>query len=81
MALLKKDMVVGLSLLVFLAMYSIVFYFKPNIIYNKKGSLRDFGVGYKNKTVIPMWVATILLSILSYLMIISCFRYNKVQLY
>jgi hypothetical protein len=80
MVLLNKDMIVGLSLIVFLALYSTVYYFKPNIIYNK-GVLRDFGVGYKNKTVIPMWVATIILSILSYLTVISCFRYNKVQLY
>jgi hypothetical protein len=33
------------------------------------GSFREFGVGYKNKTVIPIWVVSIIIAILCYLAI------------
>ena len=28
--------------------------------------LREFGIGYKNKTVVPIWLATIILAFMSY---------------
>jgi hypothetical protein len=39
---------------------------KPNFLYNKDGSLREFGVGFSKKTVIPVWILSIFLSLLSY---------------
>jgi len=38
-------------------------------MYNEQGGFRQFGIGYKQKTVIPIWIAAIVLAILSYLLI------------
>jgi hypothetical protein len=40
---------------------------KPACFYNKDGSIRDFGIGYKNKTIFPIWLLSIILGILCYL--------------
>jgi hypothetical protein len=43
---------------------------KPNIMFDKNGKPREFGIGYKNKTILPLWLAVIILAILSYLIIL-----------
>jgi hypothetical protein len=53
-------------ILLFLFLFSIVHYIKPGFLYTKEGGFREFGVGYKNKTVIPIWLISIILAILSY---------------
>jgi hypothetical protein len=40
---------------------------KPAFLYNGDGSIREFGIGYKNKTILPIWLLSIVLGILSYL--------------
>jgi hypothetical protein len=40
---------------------------KPACFYNNDGSIREFGVGYKNKTILPIWLLSIILGILCYL--------------
>lgn len=58
---------VNLSILLFMTLFSIIHYVKPALIYNRDGSFRPFGVGYKHKTVTPIWLFAIILAILSYL--------------
>jgi hypothetical protein len=48
---------------------------KPNFLYNNDGSLREFGVGYKNKTILPLWLVAILLSMLCYLGVLYYLTY------
>jgi len=61
---------VSFSILVFIFIISIIhFIIKPNIIYNNDGSFKQFGIGYKNKTVVPIWLVCIILGIISYLFI------------
>jgi len=43
---------------------------QPAFIYDAQGAFRPFGVGYQNKTVVPIWLVCILLAILSYLAIL-----------
>jgi len=43
---------------------------KPTFLYNVNGTLKEFGIGYKNKTVVPMWLFSIILGILSYLSVL-----------
>lgn len=42
---------------------------KPSFLYNKDGSIREFGIGYKNKTILPIWLLSLILGILSYLIV------------
>jgi len=58
------------SILVFLAIFIPIQVFKPAFLYNIDGSIRDFGIGYKNKTILPIWLLSIVLGILSYVFVL-----------
>ena len=55
-----------MSIVIFLIIFGIVQMFKPSFLYNNDGSLREFGVGYRNKTILPVWLLSIILGILCY---------------
>jgi hypothetical protein len=50
-------------------MFGLIVMIKPAFLYNKDGSIREFGVGYKNKTILPIWLLSLILGIISYLMV------------
>ena len=54
------------EVVLFLIMYSIIIYIKPPFMYNRDGSLRHFGLGFKKKTVVPAWLVAIVLAVLAY---------------
>ena len=58
-----------LSVILFIIIFSVIHYIKPPLIYNREGGFRPFGVGYKHKTVLPMWVFAIVFALFSYLAI------------
>jgi len=61
---------VSFSIFLFVIAISIIhFILRPSIIYNKNGSFKEFGIGYMNKTVTPIWFVCIILGIFSYLFI------------
>jgi hypothetical protein len=62
-----KNNRVSIAIFIFLVLFSIVHYLKPSLLYTKEGAFRNFGLGYRNKTVIPIWLVAIILGILSYL--------------
>ena len=39
-------------------------------MYNENGSLRQFGIGFQRKTVVPAWLVAIIIAILSYLLVL-----------
>lgn len=55
-----------IAILLFIIMFSIIHFSKPILLYNTDGSLRQFGIGYRRRTVVPLWLVVILLSILAY---------------
>ena len=57
------------SIIIFLLFFTIITTMKPPFIFNRDGSMKEFGLGYTDKTVIPIWLLVIILSILSYLAI------------
>ena len=57
----------NLSILIFIVGFCILRFVKPPLIFDKDGSLREFGIGYRNKTVVPMWLAVLIIAIFSYL--------------
>ena len=59
-----------LSLLIFIITFVCFHFIKPGCTYEKNGSFRQFGVGFKHKTIISGWVVSILLSVSSYLFIL-----------
>jgi hypothetical protein len=65
------------SILLFLFLFGMIQMMKPAFLYNKDGSVREFGIGYKNKTILPIWLVSILLGILSYLFVLYFVTYPK----
>ena len=68
------------SIIIFVIIFSIVQLLKPPFLYNKDGSLREFGVGYKNKTILPVWLFSIILGILSYVLVLYYLTYPRYYL-
>ena len=63
------------SILLFLTLFSIVHFLKPGLIYNEQGGFRQFGIGYKHKTVVPIWTISIVLAIACYLFLFYLEKY------
>ena len=59
-----------LAIILYLISYSVITLMKPGFLYNNDGSLREFGVGFRSKTVVPVWLLSITLAILSYFIIL-----------
>uniref|UniRef100_A0A6C0JJA0 Uncharacterized protein n=1 Tax=viral metagenome TaxID=1070528 RepID=A0A6C0JJA0_9ZZZZ len=57
----------NIAIFLFLVIFTSIHLLKPGLIYDKDGSFREFGVGYRHKTVVPIWVISIILAILCYL--------------
>jgi hypothetical protein len=68
-----------IAVFIFLILFGIINALRPSVIYNKDLSFRRFGVGYKNKTVIPIWLFSIILAILVYVAVIYFFEYRAVD--
>jgi hypothetical protein len=58
--------IVNIAIVIFLLAFFVIHFIKPELMYNSEGGFRQFGLGYKHKTVIPIWLVAIILAILSY---------------
>ena len=59
-----------IAIIVYILMFILIIVLKPTILFTDNGNIRQFGIGYKNKTIIPVWLLSIILAILSYLIIL-----------
>jgi len=58
------------SILLFLVIFITIQIGKPKFLYKEDGSIRDFGIGYRNKTILPVWLLAIILGVMSYLFVL-----------
>lgn len=75
----SRDALSIIAVFIFLILFGIINAFRPSIIYNNDLSFRRFGIGYKNKTVIPIWMLSIVLAILVYVLVTYLFEYRAVD--
>lgn len=62
-------------IVIYVGLYLIINQIKPEIIFNTdEDNLRQFGVGYKEKTIFPLWLVSIILAIFSYFIV--CYIYH-----
>ena len=66
------------SIIFFILMFILLIIIKPEIVFTKNGKPRDFGLGYKNKTILPIWLIVIILSIFSYLAVLFYIQFNRI---
>jgi hypothetical protein len=65
------------AVILFLIIFGLIQILRPSCFYNKDGSIREFGIGYKNKTIFPIWLLSLILGILCYLGVIYYINYSK----
>lgn len=61
---------VSLAILLYLICMIIIHFLKPKLIYEEDGSFRQFGIGYRKKTIIPIWIVSIVLAIFCYMAVL-----------
>jgi uncharacterized membrane protein YozB (DUF420 family) len=65
------------AILLFLVIFIMFQISRPGFLYNIDGSIKEFGVGYQNKTILPIWLLSIILGILCYLFVLYYLTYPK----
>ena len=58
------------AIVLFLFLFAAIQFAQPAFLYNPDGSVRTFGVGFKKKTILPIWLLAILLGILCYVAVL-----------
>jgi hypothetical protein len=71
--------ITSVAIIIFVISFCTVQLFAPHFLYNEDGSLRQFGIGYKRKTVIPAWLVALLLAIISYLFVLYYLAIPKLK--
>lgn len=67
--LIRQNKIVS-AILLFFTLFVLLLLFFPSIWFEHDGSLRTFGVGYKKKTILPAWLLSVVLGILSYVIVL-----------
>ena len=67
------------SILLFVILFTIVIYIKPSVVFKDNGTIREFGIGYKSKTILPIWLVSIILAFLSYLFVLYYLALPKLR--
>tara|TARA_B100000902_G_scaffold366996_1_gene389228 strand:- start:277 stop:495 length:219 start_codon:yes stop_codon:yes gene_type:complete len=57
------------TFILYIIMFAGLMIVKPSYAFNKDGSIKDFGLGYTNRTVLPIWVLVIVFAVISYFLI------------
>jgi len=65
----------SVAIILFLLVFSTIHIAKPVLLYNEEGGFRPFGVGYRHKTVIPIWIISIIVAIFSYMAVMYYLAY------
>lgn len=76
-----KKNIISSSIILFILSYTLIMIIKPNIVFDKNGNLRDFGIGRKNKTILPAWLVSLIIAIISYLILTYIIVIPKIKNY
>lgn len=61
---------ISVAILIYIILFGLVNILKPAFMYNSDGSLKEFGVGFRKKTIIPVWLISIFLAIIAYFSVV-----------
>jgi hypothetical protein len=65
-----RENITLVAIILFVIIFGTIQIMKPACFYNRDGSIREFGIGYRNKTILPIWLSSLLLGILCYLAVL-----------
>jgi hypothetical protein len=80
-SLISKENMIYVVIFIFIILFALVNVFRPSIIYNRDLSFRRFGIGYKNKSVLPIWLFSIVLAIIVYVAVMYIYDYKSGPVY
>jgi hypothetical protein len=63
------------AIILYLILFFAIQMIKPQFLYDIDGSLKQFGIGYKRKSIFPIWLLSIYLGIICYLAVLVFFKY------
>lgn len=69
--------VVLVAILLYAICYGLIVLLQPAFLYKPDSTLRNFGVGYRNKTILPLWLLSLLLGIVCYLVVLYYLEFQK----
>jgi hypothetical protein len=72
-----RENITLVSIAIFIIIFGTIQMMKPACFYNKNGSIREFGIGYRNKTILPIWLLSLVLGILCYLSVMYYVNYSR----
>jgi len=75
MTLISQKYKLHAAILLYLSVFCIFQYLKPPFLYDTDGSFKQFGLGYKRKSIFPIWLFSIYLGILCYLLVLVIVKY------
>ena len=56
---------VSVAIILYIILFTLINLVKPAFMYNPDGTIKEFGVGFRKKTIIPIWLISIFLAITS----------------
>lgn len=72
-----RENITLVSIVLFIIIFGTIQMMKPVCFYHRDGSIREFGIGYRNKTILPIWLLSLILGILSYLCVLYYVNSSK----
>jgi hypothetical protein len=76
-----RENITTVSIGLFVVIFSSIQLLKPSFLYSTDGSIREFGIGFKNKTILPIWLLSIVLGILSYLVVMYYIAHPRLNFF
>ena len=73
-----RENITLIAVILFVIIFGIIQMMKPACFYNRDGSIREFGIGYKNKTILPIWLLSLILGIVCYLAVLYYINSPKI---
>jgi len=55
------------ALLIYCIAFTVIILLKPHFLFLHNGAIRKFGIGYQKKTILPLWLLSIILGIFSFM--------------
>lgn len=68
------------AIIIFTIIFGLINLCKPSFIYKKDLTFREFGLGTKNKTIVPIWLVSIIIAICSYVLVLWFYSFKNIEI-
>jgi len=69
--------VVMVAIILYIVAYGLIIMVRPSFLYKSDNTLRQFGIGYKNKTILPMWLLAFIMGVVCYLAVLYYLEFQQ----